>query len=56
VAQKTAEAFRAGISFADFVASKPTAAFDAQWGDPQLFLRLVYKGGFAHLRELGGVI
>jgi glyoxylase-like metal-dependent hydrolase (beta-lactamase superfamily II) len=56
VAQKTAEAFRAGMSFADFVASKPTAAFDAKWGDPQLFLRLVYKGGFAHLRELGGVI
>jgi hypothetical protein len=44
------------MSFADFVASKPTAAFDAKWGDPQLFLRLVYKGGFAHLRELGGVI
>ena len=44
------------MSFADFVASKPTAAFDAKWGDPQQFLRLVYKGGFAHLRELGGVI
>jgi glyoxylase-like metal-dependent hydrolase (beta-lactamase superfamily II) len=56
VAQKTAEAFRIGMSFADFVASKPTTAFDAKWGDPQLFLRLVYKGGFAHLRELGGVI
>ena len=56
VAQKTAEAFRAGMSFADFIASKPTAAFDAKWGDPHLFLRLVYKGGFAHLRELGGVI
>jgi glyoxylase-like metal-dependent hydrolase (beta-lactamase superfamily II) len=56
VAQKTAEAFRVGMSFADFVASKPTAAFDSKWGDPQLFLRLVYKGGFAHLRELGGVI
>jgi glyoxylase-like metal-dependent hydrolase (beta-lactamase superfamily II) len=56
VAQKTAEAFRVGMSFADFVASKPTAAFDGKWGDPQLFLRLVYKGGFAHLRELGGVI
>jgi glyoxylase-like metal-dependent hydrolase (beta-lactamase superfamily II) len=56
VAQKTAEAFRAGMSFADFAAAKPTAAFDAKWGDPQQFLRLVYKGGFAHLRELGGVI
>ncbi len=56
VRSKAAEAFRAGMSFADFVASKPTAAFDAKWGDPRLFLRLVYKGGFAHLRELGGVI
>ncbi len=56
VRQKAAEAFRAGMSLADFVASKPTAAFDAQRGDPSLFLRLVYKGGFAHLRELGGVI
>jgi glyoxylase-like metal-dependent hydrolase (beta-lactamase superfamily II) len=56
VRSKAAEAFRTGMSFADFAASKPTAAFDAKWGDPQLFLRLVYKGGFAHLRELGGVI
>jgi glyoxylase-like metal-dependent hydrolase (beta-lactamase superfamily II) len=53
---KAAEAFRAGMSLADFVASRPTAPFDAQWGDPRQFLPLVYKGGFAHLRELGGVI
>ena len=56
VRKKAAEAFRAGMSFADFTASRPTAAYDAQWGDPELFLKLVYKGGFAHLRELGGVI
>jgi len=56
VRSKVAEAFRVGMSFADFVASKPTEAFDAKWGDPQPFLRLAYKGGFAHLRELGGVI
>ena len=56
VRQKAAEAFRVGMSFADFVAAKPTAAFDAERGDPQAFLKLVYKGGFAHLRELGGVI
>lgn len=54
--QKCAEAFRSGMSFADFVASKPTEAFDTRFGDPRQFLRLVYKGGFAHLRELGGVI
>ncbi len=56
VRQKAAEAFRAGLSLADFVASQPTAAFDAERGDPGTFLKLVYKGGFAHLRELGGVI
>jgi glyoxylase-like metal-dependent hydrolase (beta-lactamase superfamily II) len=54
--QKCAEAFRAGMSFADFVASRPTAEFDARWGDPRQFLELVYEGGLAHLRELGGVI
>jgi glyoxylase-like metal-dependent hydrolase (beta-lactamase superfamily II) len=56
IREKAAEAFHNGMSLKDFVASKPTAAFDAKWGDPALFLRLVYKGGFAHLRELGGVI
>jgi cyclase len=53
---KTAAAFRAGMSLKDFAASKPTAEFDATRGDPAQFLSLVYKGGFAHLRELGGVI
>jgi glyoxylase-like metal-dependent hydrolase (beta-lactamase superfamily II) len=56
VRSQAAAAFRAGMSLADFVASKPTAAFDERWGDPRQFLPLVYKGGFAHLRELGGVI
>jgi hypothetical protein len=44
------------MSLADFIAAKPIATFEAERGDPTLFLQLVYKGGFAHLRELGGVI
>jgi glyoxylase-like metal-dependent hydrolase (beta-lactamase superfamily II) len=56
VGKKVAEGFRVGMSRDDFIASKPTAAFDAERGDPELFLRLVYKGAFAHMRELGGVI
>jgi glyoxylase-like metal-dependent hydrolase (beta-lactamase superfamily II) len=56
VRQRVAEAFRQGMSFADFVAARPTREFDAQWGDPSQFLPLVYKGGWAHIRELGGVI
>lgn len=56
VKDKTAAAFRAGMSLKDFAATKPTAEFDAKWGNPDQFLALVYKGAFAHLRELGGVI
>ena len=56
VRSKVAEAFRVGMSREDFIAAKPTAEFDAQWGDPRQFLPLVYKGAFAHMRELGGVI
>ena len=56
VRQRVAEAFRSGMSRADFVAARPTREFDAERGDPALFLAQVYKGAFAHLRELGGVI
>jgi cyclase len=56
VRERTAEAYKRGLSFAEFVASKPTAEFDAQRGDPAQFLLLVHKGAWAHIRELGGVI
>lgn len=56
VRSKIGEAFKIGMSRADFLASKPTAAFDSQLGDPEQFLKLVYKGALAHLREMGGVI
>jgi cyclase len=56
VRERVADAYRRGLSFAEFVASKPTAEFDAQRGDPAQFLLLVHKGAWAHIRELGGVI
>lgn len=56
VRERVAAAFRNGMSFADFVATEPTKEFDAARGDPALFLALVHKGAWAHLRELGGVI
>jgi glyoxylase-like metal-dependent hydrolase (beta-lactamase superfamily II) len=56
VRQRVADAYRNGMSRADFVATRPTREFDAERGDPALFLAQVYKGAFAHLRELGGVI
>jgi len=56
VRERVADAFRHGMSFADFVASAPTREFDAERGDSGRFLALVYKGAWAHIRELGGVI
>ena len=56
VRERVADAFRRGLSFSEFVATKPTQEFDAARGDPSQFLKLVHKGGWAHIRELGGVI
>jgi cyclase len=56
VKERVAEAYRHGLSVQEFVATHPTQEFDAARGDPSLFLKLVHKGAWAHLRELGGVI
>jgi cyclase len=56
VRERVADAYRRGLSFQEFVATKPTAEFDPQRGDPAQFLLLVHKGAWAHIRELGGVI
>jgi hypothetical protein len=56
VRESVADAYRRGLSFNEFVATKPTHEFDAARGDPSLFLKLVHKGAWAHIRELGGVI
>ncbi|HEX6999102.1 MAG TPA: MBL fold metallo-hydrolase [Gammaproteobacteria bacterium] len=56
VSEGIAAALRRGASLEDFRAMKPTAEFDARYGDPELFLALVYKGALGHVRELGGII
>ncbi|HEU4620534.1 MAG TPA: MBL fold metallo-hydrolase [Gammaproteobacteria bacterium] len=56
VREAVRDAYKGGHSFEEFLAAKPTAPFDAERGDPELFLRLVYKGAWGHVRELGGGI
>jgi len=56
VRERVADAYRRGLSFKEFVATNPTQEFDASRGDPSLFLKLVHKGAWPHIRELGGVI
>ena len=47
---------RKGMSDADIVAAKPTAEYDAVWGDPGQFLTSCYKGLWGHVREMRGVV
>ncbi|HEY2380504.1 MAG TPA: MBL fold metallo-hydrolase [Terriglobia bacterium] len=47
---------RQGMGPADMIASKPTEDFDAKWGNPELFIRMAYRGMWGHVRELGGII
>ena len=56
VRERVADAYRRGLSFKEFAATNPTQEFDAARGDPSLFLKLVHKGAWPHIRDLGGVI
>jgi hypothetical protein len=48
VRENVAKLKKQGRSIDETIAAKPTAAFDAKWGnfvvDPAYFTRLVYKG------------
>jgi glyoxylase-like metal-dependent hydrolase (beta-lactamase superfamily II) len=42
-----------GMSVPDMLAAAPTRDFDAQWGDPTLFISNAWPGLVARARELG---
>jgi cyclase len=56
VREAVREAYRNGRGLEEFAAAEPTAQYDSQRGDPELFLYLVYKGTWGHARELGAGI
>lgn len=47
---------RKGLSESDLVAARPTTEYEAQWGDPELFLRSAWRGLWGHVREQRGVV
>ena len=55
---KVAEAFKTGRSLQQFQDADPMQEFNAQWGDPLLFLALLYKGTWYHVpgRAVPGII
>ena len=45
-----------GMSVQDMIEARPTAEFDAQWGDPRLFIANAWPGLVHRARELGAHI
>lgn len=45
-----------GYSPSKMVEAKPTAEFDAKYGNPELFIRNAYMGLWGHVHELGGIV
>ena len=47
---------RKGMGVDDMIAAAPTRAFDAQWGNPELFIANAYRGLWGHAGEMGGTV
>jgi cyclase len=47
---------REGRSVEEMLAARPTAEFDAQWGDPERFIRAAFAGMVAHVRQIPGIV
>jgi len=47
---------RKGMSDLDIVAARPTAEYDAQWGEPRQFILNTYQGIWNHVREMRGIV
>jgi hypothetical protein len=45
-----------GMGPKEMIAAAPTKDFDEKWGNPDLFIELAYRGLWAHVRELGGIV
>ncbi|MGC1457587.1 MAG: MBL fold metallo-hydrolase [Steroidobacteraceae bacterium] len=47
---------RKGMGAEDMIAAGATKKFDGQWGNPDQFITNAYRGLYAHVRELRGVV
>jgi cyclase len=52
VTAKIGESYYKGHTWDEFLAGRPTRDFDAQWGDPALFLQTAYEGAWVHVNEI----
>jgi cyclase len=56
VRDRIVKSVKQGKTPKEIAAEKPTQEFDAKWGDPELFVLNCYRGLWAHVRELGGIV
>jgi cyclase len=47
---------REGRGVDEMLAARPTAEFDARWGDPTRFIRAAFVGMAAHVRQIPGIV
>jgi glyoxylase-like metal-dependent hydrolase (beta-lactamase superfamily II) len=52
VLSRIADNYYKGQTWDELVASGPTKAFDARWGNPDLFLQTAYEGAWLHINEI----
>lgn len=52
VLTRIGQSYYKGQTWQELLASKPTREFDAQWGDPSLFLQTAYEGAWLHINEI----
>jgi cyclase len=50
--RRISESYYKGQTWQEFLAGKPTREFDAQWGNPDLFLATSYKSAWYHINEV----
>jgi cyclase len=55
VLTRMSDHYRKGGSFAEFVALRPTAEFDAQYGEPAQFLRQSFDSAWYQVNPMGGL-
>ncbi len=52
VLQRIGDSYYKGQTWRQLLDSKPTREFDAQWGNPDVFLKTAYEGAWLHVNEI----
>ena len=56
VRERLIKLVRQGMGVDEIVGAGATKEFDERWGDPEVFLRVTWRGMMLHVRELGGIV